>query len=1035
VLRSSGRTVRAVATGDRDFTVRMPVAALLAQATEDDTIADLWMHLVPRDGGAEDGPHDRDDLPAAVRLGGFERTLRHAVPGGVDDATLVVTDLGNLSVSLPGTEPRKITMVVERLAFGDARIELEAELRSPERLVRDARLVVVARESGARHHFAPDLVDLEGKAQAERGRSAQRLTVSVDVIDLTSLLRDDDETLDLWVEVDAQDGSTQDFRLRAGEHSGGLETATARSGDDVVQLVPYATFRGSNVSVHVERMTASAHASLRRWTRMAWLLPLVRPFLGIWLVGELPYKAQDNGMHFFRWVREHRPRRRAYYVIQDGAPDMERVAPSGNVVLRHSREHIRVAFLAHRIVSTHHAEYLLPSRSPAVVRGVRGVRVFLQHGVMGTKNMVANYGRLAPGFATDRFHVSSVREQEMIVNDFGFRPRQVRVTGLPRTDQLLAPAEAAPSGVLVIPTWREWLGTPQACEAREYRERWLDFLAQPRLQEAMADGLAVTVILHPNMRRFSDAFDLPGVRLVKQGETDVQTLMREHACLVTDYSSVAFDFAFQSRPVLYFQFDRARFIGRRGSHLDLENDLPGTIAFRADELAEHLVRVADGGFVMSDEHRRRVDRLLTHPDRHNNERVEASVKSAGGPLVHWWRLLDSPRVQDAFLTFRSGKSYPRAMAALMAVARALPRKRTVVFESGNGRQYGDSPRALYEELSRRDVDLRSVWSTSSTFRPLDPSTRKVMPRSPAYYWELGRAKVWVNNQNFPIAVRPARRTYYLQTWHGTPLKRMQHDAVSTMGRSEGYLDRVTRMTGYWDALLSPSPTATERFRSAFRFDGPVIEEGYPRNDILASAEIDDVARLVKRRLGLDPDVRLILFAPTFRDDEKIGSRFVFNPHVDFEELAEHLPDGAVLGVRKHGIIRQAVKIPEAVGDRVIDLSSYPDVQDLLAAADVLITDYSSLMFDYALKRRPILLYCYDIESYRDELRGFYADFESEAPGPILRTDKDLFRALGALDEVLAAYAPNLERFASTYGPKDDGNAAARVVDELLRAAE
>jgi CDP-glycerol glycerophosphotransferase len=162
---------------------------------------------------------------------------------------------------------------------------------------------------------------------------------------------------------------------------------------------------------------------------------------------------------------------------------------------------------------------------------------------------------------------------------------------------------------------------------------------------------------------------------------------------------------------------------------------------------------------------------------------------------------------------------------------------------------------------------------------------------------------------------------------------------------------------------------------------------------------------------------------------------VFNPHVDFEELAEHLPDGAVLGVRKHGIIRQAVKIPEAVGDRVIDLSSYPDVQDLLAAADVLITDYSSLMFDYALKRRPILLYCYDIESYRDELRGFYADFESEAPGPILRTDKDLFRALGALDEVLAAYAPNLERFASTYGPKDDGNAAARVVDELLRAAE
>src|SRR5690606_37289502 len=154
-------------------------------------------------------------------------------------------------------------------------------------------------------------------------------------------------------------------------------------------------------------------------------------------------------------------------------------------------------------------------------------------------------------------------------------------------------------------------------------------------------------------------------------------------------------------------------------------------------------------------------------------------------------------------------------------------------------------------------------------------TRKVDPNSPAFHWHLSRARFWVNNQNFgPLVKRPKSATY-LQTWHGTPLKRMQYDAVSTTGRAEGYLDRVSAKTATWSALISPSAYATAAFRSAFRYDGEVLEVGYPRNDALVN-EAKARDQITRRRLGLRPDDRVVLYAPTFRDDVKQGNRFVWD---------------------------------------------------------------------------------------------------------------------------------------------------------------
>lgn len=643
VLRDSGAEVRVPASGRETFSARLSLDELRRRSSPGDDVADLWMHLVPAQGGAAP---DRGtaEAPAPVRLGNFRSTTRvdaaRSSGAGAADDRLAVTQNGNLSVLLGGAPARKFLIDVDELRLGADGVTLRLRVRGADRGARAARLVAASRETGRRYDVDVPLEEMPDESRRDRGRFVHRGTVAVPVSALVARLDPRDETLDLSIEVEDQEGRVQTRRVGTRAHQVALRPGRAVVGGVVTQLLPYETFRGANVSVRVERMSPEVFASLRRWTRLAWLLPLVRPFLGIWLVGELPYKAQDNGYHLFRWLREHEPRRRAYYVVAEDAPDRARLDGLGNVVLHGSREHVRVAFLASRLAGTHHAEYLLPSRHPAVVSGVRAVRVFLRHGISGTKNMTANYGRFAPGFATDRFHVSSDREYRVAVDAFGYRPAQVRVTGLPRFDQLLAPSEREPEGLLVIPTWREWLGNRDKFLDSEYRARWQELLAHPRLAQAMRDGLRVTFILHPNMRHYVDLFDVEGVRVLQQGAVDVQTLLREHACLVTDYSSVAFDFALQRRPVLYFQFDQERFFGDQGSFLDLDADLPGAIVTDVDRLVDEIEAAAADGFAMPEEHWARAQRSVRYHDRHNCERVARSVSTAGGLRVLWWRWVD-----------------------------------------------------------------------------------------------------------------------------------------------------------------------------------------------------------------------------------------------------------------------------------------------------------------------------------------------------------------------------------------------------------
>jgi CDP-glycerol glycerophosphotransferase len=256
---------------------------------------------------------------------------------------------------------------------------------------------------------------------------------------------------------------------------------------------------------------------------------------------------------------------------------------------------------------------------------------------------------------------------------------------------------------------------------------------------------------------------------------------------------------------------------------------------------------------------------------------------------------------------------------------------------------------------------------------------------------------------------------------------MLHDLDTVVGRDTGYIERVDRMISEWSLLLSPSPWATERFRTAFRYDGDVLEAGYPRNDALADGTAAARAERVRKRLGLARSKKVLVYAPTFRDDQREGKRFTFVLPIDLALLAAAVGEEYEIVVRLHPIIRGKIRLPWGVHNAGAGF----EMEDLLATADVLVTDYSSVMFDYAVLGRPMVFFVQDLERYRDSLRGFYLDFEATAPGPLVRTTAELVRVLRDHEELCRSTADSVAAFRERFSPLDDGHAGGRVVDALV----
>ena len=361
------------------------------------------------------------------------------------------------------------------------------------------------------------------------------------------------------------------------------------------------------------------------------------------------------------------------------------------------------------------------------------------------------------------------------------------------------------------------------------------------------------------------------------------------------------------------------------------------------------------------------------------------------------------------------------------------KKDWVIFESFMGRNYSGQPKYIYEYMQKHYGDKYTyIWSVDKRGLKI-PGKHKTVKRSGLrYFYYMNRSKYWILNMKQPLSVPKREETILLETWHGTPLKRLAFDLNDVVGGVSNYKDKFYRQKEAWDYLLSDNPFSTEKFQSCFMYPKEkILEYGYPANDPLYAPDREERAKKIKEKLGIPLDKKVIMYAPTWRDDNyyEIG-QFKFDLDLDVNRLEKEFGDEYVILLRLHYLVVEALDMSK-YGDFAVNGSAYDDVTDLYLITDILITDYSSVFFDFANLKRPVLYYTYDLERYRDVLHGFYLSMEDDLPGPMLLTNDDVVDAIKNIDKIEGQYKERYEEFYNRFCCVDDGHASERVVKKIF----
>ncbi|PRR91318.1 CDP-glycerol glycerophosphotransferase family protein [Bacillus atrophaeus] len=387
------------------------------------------------------------------------------------------------------------------------------------------------------------------------------------------------------------------------------------------------------------------------------------------------------------------------------------------------------------------------------------------------------------------------------------------------------------------------------------------------------------------------------------------------------------------------------------------------------------------------------------------------------------------KVRNSFVT----KTYK----TLFTMASRMPVKsKTIIFESFNGKQYSCNPRAIYEYMRENHPEYKLYWSVNKQYTaPFDEKKIPYINRlSIKWLFAMARAEYWIVNSRLPLWIPKPSHTTYVQTWHGTPLKRLAMDMeeVHMPGtNTKKYKRNFIKEASNWDYLISPNAYSSEIFARAFQFDKTMIESGYPRNDFLHNDNNEETISAIKNRLDIPEDKKVILYAPTWRDDQFYAKgRYKFDLDLDLHQLREELGEEYIVILRMHYLVAENFDLGPFEGF-AFDFSAHEDIRELYMISDLLITDYSSVFFDFANLKRPMLFFVPDIETYRDKLRGFYFDFEKDAPGPLVKTTDETIEAIKQISSPNYQLPVSFEPFYNKFCYLETGRSSEKVVKTVF----
>ena len=369
--------------------------------------------------------------------------------------------------------------------------------------------------------------------------------------------------------------------------------------------------------------------------------------------------------------------------------------------------------------------------------------------------------------------------------------------------------------------------------------------------------------------------------------------------------------------------------------------------------------------------------------------------------------------------------------------------KTIFFEVYDGRNYTCSPKAIYEKMltMKEFKDFKFIWAFN------DPSKHDVMKdkrlvivktNTKDYYKYISSSKYWIVNSIMDECITKKKGQVYVQCWHGTPLKRLRYDIEvngAVLNTIEEIRKRNDRDAVKFDYFISPSKYCTEKFTSAFNLialgkKDIIIEEGYPRNDSLFNRNKKDIDK-IKVKLGIPKDKKVICYLPTFRDNQHTsGVGYTYNLAIDFDSLKKRFGKDYVILFKPHYFIANKIDLSK-YKNFVYNVASYDEINDIYLASDLLITDYSSVFFDYANLNRPVMFYMYDFDDYKNNLRDFYISLD-ELPGPIAKTQKELEDYIVNIDKSISKYKKTYDKFNDKYNYLDDGNASERVIRVIFK---
>lgn len=366
-------------------------------------------------------------------------------------------------------------------------------------------------------------------------------------------------------------------------------------------------------------------------------------------------------------------------------------------------------------------------------------------------------------------------------------------------------------------------------------------------------------------------------------------------------------------------------------------------------------------------------------------------------------------------------------SSVYAALRKLPlNSKKVLVESHMGRTDKESPAAIADAMKRLDPSLEIVFSATEAAWWRTRHSRTVTRGSYEYLRELATAKYLVDNQTLPkyFVKRPGQ--VYIQTWHGIPLKKMGLDTDEMQMLSKAEMqDALDRMDN-WDYISVPSEYFKKTFLPAYRISATQLPLGTPRNDELVNADESTKAQ-ARASLGIPDGKRVVLYAPTFRP--KNGAAGAAPLEIDFDEWSELLPEDTIMLIRAHYLT--TVGVPGELKSRFVNVSGIVDSNLPMLASDLLVTDFSSIMFDYLSLDRPIIIYAEDLDEYANESRGTYFDIRETPPGPIAESVSDLMTLIST--EITSDDSQQTRgAFRDAYAGVEPGNAAELTAQTVLK---